>query len=78
MKMRTDNIPVIPIICSDWRVCHETLGEMTKIRKCSCKRLAKARYDYYSESKEVSVGVVLVVVVIFTCRFTAMDMTGHF
>ena len=35
------------------RVCHETLREMTKIRKCSCKRLAKARYDYYSESKEV-------------------------
>ena len=54
----------IPIIYSDWRVCHETLGEMTKIRKCSCKRLAKARYDYYSESKEVRVGVVLVVVVI--------------
>ena len=52
------------IIYSDWRVCHETLGEMTKIRKCSCKRLAKARYDYYSESKEVRVGVVLVVVVI--------------
>ena len=26
---------------------------MTKIRKCSCKRLAKARFDYYSESKEV-------------------------
>ena len=47
---------MIPIIYSDWRVCHETLGEMTKIRKCSCKRLAKARYDYYSESKEVSVG----------------------
>ena len=61
--MRTDNIYLM-IIYSDWRVCHETLGEMTKIRKCSCKRLAKARYDYYSESKEVRVGVVLVVVVI--------------
>jgi len=35
------------------RVCHETLVDMTKIRKCSCKRLAKARYEYYSESKEV-------------------------
>jgi len=35
------------------RVCHETLVDMTKIRKCSCKRLAKARYEYYSESKEI-------------------------
>lgn len=35
------------------RVCHENLVDMTKIRKCSCKRLAKARYEYYSESKEV-------------------------
>ena len=35
------------------RICHENLRDMTKIRKCSCKRLAKARFDYYSESKEV-------------------------
>jgi len=35
------------------RICHETLRDMTKIRKCSCKRLAKARYDYYSDCKEV-------------------------
>ena len=34
-------------------MCHETLVDMTKIRKCSCKRLAKARYEYYSESKEI-------------------------
>ena len=67
---------------------------MTKIRKCSCKRLAKARYDYYSESKEVSVGGAggaggccnihsvggaggCCNIHLF-CRFTAMDMTGHF
>ena len=67
------------IIYSDWRVCHETLGEMTKIRKCSCKRLAKARYDYYSESKEVSVGGAGGCCNIHLyCRSTAMDMTGHF
>ena len=34
------------------RVCHEHVEDVEEIKKCSCKRLAKARYEYFNYGKE--------------------------
>ena len=34
------------------RVCHENIIKVEDIRKCSCKRLAKARYEYYQNGQD--------------------------
>ena len=34
------------------RVCHENLKDVGQVKKCSCKRLAKARYEYFTYDKE--------------------------
>jgi len=33
------------------RVCHDNVRVMENIKKCQCKRLAKARFDYFSDGK---------------------------
>ena len=35
-----------------FRVCHEHTENVEEIKKCSCKRLAKARYEYFNYGKE--------------------------
>ncbi|XP_023325746.1 calcium-activated potassium channel slowpoke [Eurytemora carolleeae] len=34
------------------RVCHENMTKMADIKKCSCKKLAKARYEYHVAGKD--------------------------
>jgi hypothetical protein len=34
------------------RVCHENIKSIEDVKKCSCKRLAKARYEYFTYDKE--------------------------
>ncbi len=34
------------------RVCHENITKVEDIKKCSCKRLAKARYEYYQNGQD--------------------------
>ena len=34
------------------RVCHEKVTRAEEIRKCSCKKLAKQRYDYYKTDRD--------------------------
>ena len=34
------------------RVCHEKVRRAEDIRKCSCKKLAKQRYDYYKTDRD--------------------------
>ena len=36
------------------RVCHENVAKVEEIRKCSCKRLAKARYEYHQNSQDTN------------------------
>merc|ERR1719167_179423 len=33
------------------RVCHENVRVIENIKKCQCKRLAKARFDYFNDGK---------------------------
>ena len=35
-----------------YRVCHENINDVTEIKKCSCKKLAKARYEYYNYGRD--------------------------
>ena len=34
------------------RVCHENIEKIENLRRCSCKKLAKARFDYFTKGKE--------------------------
>ena len=34
------------------RVCHENLENVEDLKRCSCKKLAKARFDYFSKGQE--------------------------
>jgi len=34
------------------RVCHENIRDVEDIKKCSCKKLAKARFEYFSTGQE--------------------------
>ena len=34
------------------RVCHENVRDVEEIKKCSCKKLAKARFEYFQSGKE--------------------------
>ena len=33
------------------RVCHENLDNLEDLKRCSCKKLAKARFEYYADGK---------------------------
>ena len=33
------------------RVCHENIKNLSDVKKCSCKKLAKARYEYFTYDK---------------------------
>lgn len=33
------------------RVCHENLENLEDLKRCSCKKLAKARFEYYADGK---------------------------
>ena len=33
-------------------MCHEHVDDVEDIKKCSCKRLAKARYEYFNYGKD--------------------------
>ena len=35
-----------------YRVCHENVRDVEDIKKCSCKKLAKARFEYFQSGKE--------------------------
>ena len=35
------------------RVCHENIKNLADVKKCSCKKLAKARYEYFTYDKVV-------------------------
>ena len=35
------------------RVCHENVVTAESIRRCSCKKLARSRYDYFSAAGSV-------------------------
>ena len=33
------------------RVCHENLEHIEDLKRCSCKKLAKARFDYFNDGQ---------------------------
>ena len=35
------------------RVCHQNISKLEEIRKCSCKKLAKERYTYFQNGKDL-------------------------
>ena len=34
------------------RVCHENIENIEDLKRCSCKKLAKARFDYFTKGQE--------------------------
>ena len=36
------------------RVCHENLENLEDLKRCSCKKLAKARFEYYADGKAIN------------------------
>ena len=34
------------------RVCHQNLEKIEDLKRCKCKKLAKARFDYFNDSPE--------------------------
>ena len=45
--------------CDCDRVCHENIKNLSDVKKCSCKKLAKARYEYFTYDKVFSQHILL-------------------
>ena len=73
--MRKKNLPVSFRDLD--RVCHENIKNLSDVKKCSCKKLAKARYEYFTYDKVFFIFIKIPSGnIIFICKFIVEKKEG--